>query len=144
MVLALLAVLAVSSYAQCLFGLDGPGGLTRYRLLPARGWQLLAAKGAAFLVTVFAFTLPLSPATGLAAGLIALAVGHAPSVTRPQAQTRWRFSTGASIGNGLLQAGAMALAGATTFGTNCLFLIPCACVYALSLWWYGRRLERLQ
>src|SRR5581483_7286911 len=40
--LSVLVVLALSSYAQCLFGLDGRGGLSRYHLLPLRGWQILA------------------------------------------------------------------------------------------------------
>jgi len=43
-VLAIMVVLALSTYAQCLFGLDWPHGWTRYRLLPLRGWQILLAK----------------------------------------------------------------------------------------------------
>ena len=42
MAMTLLVVVALSSYAQCLFGLDGKGGLSRYRLLPV---QRLAASG---------------------------------------------------------------------------------------------------
>ena len=47
----------MSSYAQCLFGLDGEGGRSRYRLLPVRGWQLLLAKDAAFLIVLLPLTL---------------------------------------------------------------------------------------
>jgi hypothetical protein len=38
--LGLLVLLALCTYTQCLFGLDG-GGLARYRLLPLRGGQIL-------------------------------------------------------------------------------------------------------
>ncbi len=60
MAMTVLVVGAMSSYAQCLFGLDGEGGLSRYRLLPVRGWQLLLAKDAAFLAVVIPLTLPLA------------------------------------------------------------------------------------
>jgi hypothetical protein len=36
--MTLLIVLALSTYTQSLFGLDGEGGLSRYRLLPLAGW----------------------------------------------------------------------------------------------------------
>jgi len=65
--LTMLVTLALSSYAQSLFGLDGDGGLTRYRLLPVPGWQLLAAKDAAFLLAAMLLCLPLDPLAGLAA-----------------------------------------------------------------------------
>jgi hypothetical protein len=48
--LAVLVVLALSSYAQCLFGLDGAAGFARYKLLPLGGWEILAAKDTAFLL----------------------------------------------------------------------------------------------
>ena len=88
--LMLLVVLALSSYAQCLLGLDGAGGITRLQLLPIRGWQILAAKGAAFLAVVVLLTLPLTPLAGFGAGLAALAIGHATSVRRLRPQVRWR------------------------------------------------------
>ncbi len=37
LMITLLVVVALSSYAQCLFGLDGRGGLARYRLSAAAG-----------------------------------------------------------------------------------------------------------
>ena len=64
MAMTVLVVGAMSSYAQCLFGLDGEGGLSRYRLLPVRGWQLLLAKDVAFLAVVIPLTLPLGRAAG--------------------------------------------------------------------------------
>jgi hypothetical protein len=63
----ILVMLAISTYAQALFGLDGEGGMTRYRLLPVPGWQILAAKDVAFVLLSVMLTLPLAPAAGLAA-----------------------------------------------------------------------------
>jgi hypothetical protein len=141
--MALLVVLALSSYAQCLFGLDGEGGLSRYRLLPLRGWRLLAAKDAAFLLVALALTLPLAPLVGAGAACVALAMGHSPSVHRPRPQTRWRFSTGASIVNGIVQIVLMAMA-ASTILTNPVVVLPCVAGWLVSLWWYGREMEKAQ
>jgi len=141
MACSMLIVLALSSFAQCLFGLEGDG-LTRYRLMPVRGWQVLASKGAAFLLVVAVLTVPQSPVAGLSAGMIALAVGHYPSVTMPRLQHRWRFTSGAALGNGLIQVAAMTMAAAAAFRITPLVLIPCAAVYAGSTWWYGRALTR--
>jgi hypothetical protein len=141
LLMALLVMLALSSYAQCLFGLDGPGGMTRYRLLPLPGWQILLAKDAAFLLAAVVLTLPLSPFAGLAAALAVLAVGHEQSVQHLRPQVRWRFSSGASLGNGVVQVFAMSIAANGVVRTSLLLLIPCAALYALSVWWYSRRLE---
>ncbi len=136
--LTLLVVLALSSYSQCLFGLDGPGGLARYRLLPLRGWEILLAKDIAVLVAIIPLTLPLAPLTGLAAALIALAFGHQPSVERLRPQRRWRFSTGAGLMTGLIHAGAMAMAGSAAFFKGAWVLLICLAAWAVSLWYYGR------
>lgn len=139
MAMTLLIVLALSSYAQCLFGLESTAGRTRYQLMPLSGWQVIAAKDAALLIVVVLLTLPLSPSTGLAAGLAALAIGHAPAVEEHREQTRWRFSTGASFPNGVLQVIALAGAGVTAYRISLLVLIPCALACAGSAWWYGRQ-----
>jgi hypothetical protein len=141
--ITVLVVLALSSYAQCLFGLDGTGGLARYRLLPLRGWQILAAKNAAFLLVVIPLTLPLAPLAGGAAALIALAMGHEPSVARPRKQLRWRFSSGGAVIYGIFQAVLMATAAAGVFFSSPLVLIACVAVWGLSLWHYGRVLDSL-
>jgi hypothetical protein len=143
MALTLLVVLALSSYAQCLFGLDGRGGWSRYRLLPLRGWQILAAKDTAFLAIVIPLTLPLAPLAALGAALVALAVGHEPSVNQIRAQARWRFSSGSSLFYGLFQAAAMAMAAAGIFFNGAFVLAPCAAAWAISVWWYGRVLDRV-
>lgn len=142
MALTILIVLALSSYAQSLFGLDGEDGLTRYRLLPLRGWRVLAAKHAAFLLIVLLLTLPLSPIAGLAAALVALAIGNGPSISQHRPQARWHFCGGASFGIGIFQAFAMTLAAVTTSRSSPLTLIPCLAVYAASTWWYGRAFDR--
>jgi hypothetical protein len=139
--ITVLVVLALSSYAQSLFGLDGPSALTRYHLLPMRGWQILAAKDAAFLLAAFVLTLPLAPLSGLASALAALAVGRAPSVNQRREQIRWRFSSGASFGNGLSQLVLMAGA-AGLVKSNPLFLLPVLASYLGSTWWYGLAIER--
>ena len=53
--------------------------MTRYRLLPLRGWQILLAKDVAFLGVLLLLTLPLDARAGLAFGLAALAIGRYPS-----------------------------------------------------------------
>lgn len=141
-----LVVLALSSYAQCLFGLDGAGGLSRYRLLPLGGWQILAAKDAAFLlVTLPLFLLLASPAAmgaGLAAALVALAAGHGPSVRQTRPQTRWRFSTGSSVMFGFLQTALMTTAAASVVLVSAWILALCGAAWLFSLWICGRVLDR--
>ena len=63
-ILGLLVALTMSTYAQSLFGLElGSGsGMTRYRLLPLGGWEILLAKDIAFLAVLLVLLLPLDPA----------------------------------------------------------------------------------
>ena len=143
MAMTVLVVGAMSSYAQCLFGLDGEGGLSRYRLLPVRGWQLLLAKDAAFLAVVIPLTLPLAVLPGIGAALVTLAVGHSPSVEHPRPQTRWRFSTGGGLGNGAIQLLALAMTASGIFLTSAWFLAAAVAAWAVSVWWYGRDVERV-
>ena len=139
--MTILVILALSSYAQSLFGLDGDQALTRYRLLPLHGWHVLAAKDISFLLAAFVLTLPLVPLAGIAAALAALAVGHASSVNERREQTRWRFSSGASFGASVLQL--VLLAGAAgTVHAHTLIIVPVIAGYIGSTWWYGRMLER--
>ena len=139
--MTVLVVVALSSYAQCLFGLDGAGGWSRYRLLPVPGWWILAAKDAAFLLVVAVLVAPLAPLAGLGAAFVALAMGRRPSVEDPRPQTRWRFSAGASPMYGVVEVMAMASAASAIFLTSALIVAPCVAAWAGSLWWYGRRME---
>jgi hypothetical protein len=124
-----------------LFGLDGAGGWSRYRLLPVSGWWILAAKDAAFLLVLGVLVAPLAPLAGLGAGFVALAMGRHPSVNDPRPQTRWRFSAGTSPVYGIGEVMVMAFAASAIFLTSWLIVVPCAAAWAGSLWWYGRRLE---
>jgi hypothetical protein len=139
--MTIIVMLALSTSAQTLFGLDGEGGMTRYRLLPVRGWQILAAKDTAFLLVSLLMTLPLAPVAGLAAALSALAMGHRASVTRRSGQMRWRFSSGVSFGASIFQVAVIA---ATAAAVHAIPLLICLCagVYAWSTWWYGRVVEQ--
>jgi hypothetical protein len=139
--MTLVIMLTISTNAQCLFGLDGEGGLTRYRLLPIPGWQMLLAKDAAFLSIALLLTAPLSPLAGLSAALMALTMGHHVSVTRYSEQTRWRFQSGASFGGSLGQIILMILAATGTAYAGPLVLAPCVAAYVWSTWWFGRALD---
>ncbi len=139
---ALVAV-ALSSYAQCLFGLDGWGGLERYRLMPLRGWQVLAAKDAAYLALAIPMALTLAPLPGIAAALTALAVGHHATVRRQKPQARWRFSAGAPFMEGLAQAALIAMASSAVMH-SVWFAPVCLAAWAASVWWYGREWEQAE
>jgi len=140
--LSVLVVLALSSYAQCLFGLDGRGGLSRYHLLPLQGWQILAAKDTAFLLIVIPLVLPVASLAGLGAAFVALTIGHDPSIHHLRPQLRWRFSSGSSVMLGLGQAALMAVAASGIYFTSALFLMPCLLAWLVSLRISGRAIDR--
>jgi hypothetical protein len=109
--MAMLVALALSTYAQCLFSLDGPGGFTRYRLLPVAPWRILLAKDTAYLALLLVLVLPVEPVTGFTSGLLALAAGRYPAVRHRLPVIRWRFTSG-RVFFGVVQivAGAAAVA----------------------------------
>jgi hypothetical protein len=136
--ITIVIVLALSTIALNLFGPDGEPGMNRYRLLPLRGWQILLAKDAAFLLIAALMTISLAPSAGISAALTALALGHYDSVALRHPETRWRFRTSESFGRSILQVILLIVAGAGgPFG----FLAAIA-LYAGSTWWFGRVLER--
>jgi len=139
----LLALLALSSYTQCLFGLDGNGGVSRYQLLPLPGWQLLAAKDIAFLGIAVLLSLPVMPLPGIGAALICVAFGHSPSVKERREQVRWRFSSGVSLYFGFVQVILMALAAAAVEFSSGLYVVGCLAVWTASVWWYGGRVREV-
>src|SRR5262249_42227620 len=134
-------MLAFSTYAQTLFGLDGNGAMTRYRLLPVPGWQILVAKDVPYLLVSVVMTSPLAPGAGLAAALSALATGHHVSVVHHSNQARWRFSSGISFGTSIFQVIVMCLAAAAVHAFPLLLLL-CAGGYVWSTWWGGHVLEQ--
>jgi hypothetical protein len=142
-ILAMLIALAMTTYAQGLFSLDGGPGATRCRLLPLRGWKILFAKDAAFLALLFILLLPLSSLPGLTFGLTTLAIGHFPSVLLRLPQRRWRFTGGrAWLGAAQVLIG-FALGYAETQAGVVYFLAALAAC-AGSAAWCGRIWERLQ
>jgi hypothetical protein len=142
-ILAMVVAVALSTYAQCLFGLDLPSGMVRYRLLPLRGYEILLAKDIAFLCILMVLVAPLAPLPGLAAGLVALAIGHHMSVTKPMPQVRWRFTAGAVFPDGFFQLILMVSTGVAVARTSILYLAPAFAAYVISLCYYGRRWDKL-
>jgi hypothetical protein len=136
-IVGLLVALALSTYAQSLFALDGDPGMTRYRLLPLRGWQILLAKDIAFLVILGVLLLPLDPGPGITFGFAALAIGHHPSVLVGLPQQRWRFTGGRPFISALQMVGAMGL-GFAEQEHRAVLLLSVA-LWCASLWYYGRR-----
>jgi hypothetical protein len=126
-ILGMLAALALSTYAQCLFAFDDDAGLTRYRLLPVAGWRIVLAKDVAFIIVLVAALLPLSLPRGLAFGLGALTLGRYPTIRLRLAQQRWRFTSGRVLW-GVLQC---------VVGVA-LPLLAAVPLYLISLWWAGR------
>ena len=132
-IFALLIALALSTYAQCLFGLDNNSALTRYRLLPLPLWQILVAKDIAYLAILVVLVAPLSVAAGLTSGLIALAMGRYSSVRRRSPQYRWRFTGGrviVGVPQGVLGIGL----GLAAHEVSPAFLGVAAAAYCASLW----------
>ena len=139
--LTLILMLALSTCAQSLFGLDGESGMARYRLLPAPGWQILAAKDIAFLLIAAVLSLPFSVLCGSAAALAGLAVGHGGSVASLRKESRWRFQTSPSFDISAAQIAAMAGAGSAAALWNPMVLVVCIAVCGWSLRRAGRRLD---
>lgn len=139
-ILALLVALALSTGAQCLFGLDSAAAMTRYRLLPLRGWQILLAKDTAVIGVLLLLVLPLNVPSGLTFGLTALAIGHFPSVLKPSPQLRWRFLGGRMISGVPQIVAGFALGFAVSQGLP--WILPLVAVaWLLSLQTCGHRWE---
>lgn len=134
-------LLAISTCAQTLFGLDGRGGMTRYRLMPLRGWQILLAKDLAFLLICAVLTAALSPVAGLCGALVALATVRNAAIQENRPQARWRLQAGTSFGPAIVQIILMVGAASWANAKGPLVLIPCVAVWSISLWWGGRRLD---
>lgn len=136
-----IVLLCISTPSQALFGLDGRGGLTRYRLMPLAGWRILLAKDIAFLLAAIALAAALSPFDAACGALVALALGRKASLYENKPQLRWRLQSGASFGPAVVQI--ILMLGAASFAQfrGPLVLIPCLAIWAISLWWGGRILD---
>jgi hypothetical protein len=143
-ILALVVALTMSTYAQCLFGLDlTSSAMMRYRMLPLAGWEILLAKDLAYLGLLFVLVLPLAPAPGITFGLAALAIGHFPSVFLPAAQQRWRF-TGSRVLPGVIQAVVALALGFGEAQRGWPYLALSAAAFLVSLWLHARYWDRQQ
>jgi len=140
-IMSLLVALAMSTCAQSLFGLDFEPGVTRYRLLPLRGWEILLAKGAAFITILFVLLLPLDPWPGVTFGLAALAVGHSSTVLEDLPQRPWRFA-GGNLLFGIAQVAIAMIVGFLEHQRGIAVLALTAMGYAASVYYYGNRWER--
>jgi len=142
LILALVVVIAISTYGQCLFGLDLPWGIARYRVLPLRGYQILLSKDIAFLCVAAVLVAPLAFLPGLAGALVALAVGHHGSVLQPLPQTRWRFTGGTLWPSGFFQVFPLVAVGVATGRASVWYLGLALAAYLASLWYYGRQWDK--
>lgn len=143
MILTVLVVLALSGHTLSLFGRDIPGGLSRYRVLPLRGWLSIASKDLSVLLVSLPLLVPLRPVAGLGAVLVALAIGHRSSVRAQGMQFPWRFSRGASfLPTGLVQAVGIASVTAIVFVHGPLLLVPCVVGWGWSVHHYGQDIDR--
>jgi len=135
-IMSLVVVLALSTQAQVLFGIDGSGA-ERYRQLPIRGWQILLAKDLAFLVLVGLLAAPLDFWSGLFGGMAAVAVGHHQSVLKPVPQRNWRFTSGALLPHGALQTVALFAIGTVVRTEGLLFGLFIVAAWLISVAVYG-------
>ena len=141
-ILTVMEVLALSTYTQSIFGLDGPSGLVRYRLFPLPGWKILLGKDFALMLACACLMLPLEPLTGLGALLVSLSIGRHRSVFSPRPQPPWRFCRGAPfLPHGLIQTIGIAGAASAISFLSPFSLVPCIAAWILSTWVYGRRLD---
>ena len=140
LIMSLVVVVTLSTCAQCLFALDAGPGLDRYRLMPIRGWRILAVKHAALLIVALPLTLPLHPVAATAALLVAIAIGNHMSVTNPRLQARWSLTAGALV-PGLFQSGALVAAGLCAARDSAWILAGCALAYVASTLFYGWQLD---
>jgi len=93
-ILSLFVGIAMSTIAQRMLRLDEGRALLRYRLLPIAGWKLLVTLDMTFLIPLAVMVSLLNLRTGVAFGLIAIAVGRYPSLRQRANQRRWRFVGG--------------------------------------------------
>lgn len=139
--MALVTVVAMSTSAQLLLGLDGAGA-ERYRYLPIRGWQILWAKDLAFLVLLTILVAPLDLVSGLSAGIAALTIGHHRSISQPIPQLRWRFTSGHLAPDGILQMIALFSVGNSARTLGLAVIGPCLLCWLSSIWFFGRKWDR--
>ena len=141
-IFAILIVLALSTASQTLFGLDGPAGITRYRLLPVAGWAIAAEKSAVFLLVAITLTIPASVRAGAAAAAVSLAFGLWSSVRHHARQPRWRFATSPSGRNSVALVLASIAAAVATLRVTGWVVLPCFAIALGSIFLSGWRFAK--
>jgi hypothetical protein len=132
--LSLFVGIAMSTVAQRMLRLDEGRALLRYRLLPIAGWKLLVTQDMTFLIPLAVMVSLLSLRTGVAFGLVAIAVGRYPSLRQRANQRRWRFVGGdPRFGVAQVLLGGLAGIGAARMG---LWVLAVAfALYVVSIFW---------
>jgi hypothetical protein len=132
--LSLFVGIAMSTIGQRMLRLDEGRALLRYRLLPIAGWKLLVTQDMTFLIPLAIMVSFLSLRTGIAFGLVAIAVGRYPSLRQRSNQRRWRFVGGdPRFGVAQVLLGGFAGIGAARMG---LWVLAVAfALYVVSIFW---------
>lgn len=125
-ILSILIGLAISTFAQSLFGLDSRSAWTRFHLLPVSMKAIVLSKDIALLSFVLFLTIPLSPIAGVAFTACSLAIGHAGAAKRLGLLARWRFASGSVLLGGLQFTIGTALALAAAERSMMFALLPIA------------------
>jgi hypothetical protein len=137
-VVSMVVVVALSTSAQVLIGLDGAGA-QRYRLMPLAGWRILLAKDAAFLIVVLILIAPLEVPGSFMGALAALAIGHQQAPMEAAPQTRWRFTSGVIWPAGVFQMVAIFAVGMGVLKYGLWFVVATVATWLISLVWFGRK-----
>jgi hypothetical protein len=132
--LALFVGIAMSTIGQRMLRLDEGRALLRYRLLPIAGWKLLVTQDMTFLIPLCAMVSFLSLRTGVAFGLVAIAVGRYPSLRQRASQRRWRF-VGGDPRFGAAQVLLGGFAGIGAARTGLWVLAVALALYVVSIFW---------
>lgn len=133
-IFSFLIALALSTYAQCQFGLDSPSAWTRYRLLPMTAREIAFAKDTAFLGVLLLLSLPLAPVAAMSFGFASLAFGRFAALRGPNPQSRWRF-TGGRLPIGVLQMTVGAALGLAAAERGTAWALAAVAGYAISAVW---------
>jgi hypothetical protein len=137
-IISMVVVVAISTSAQVLIGLDGAGA-QRYQMLPLEGWRILLAKDAAFVVVLLILIAPLEIPASFCAGLAALAIGHVGAGAPSLPQQRWRFTSGVMWPTGAFQMFAIFAVGNGVLKFGFPLVAMTVAAWLLSVWWFGRK-----
>ena len=119
-ILSMVVVVALSTSAQVLIGLDGAGA-QRYRLMPLKGWRILLAKDAAFMIVLLVLIAPLEIPASLTGGTRGAGYRTSTAAMEAVPQIRWRFTSGVIWPAGVFQIFAIFAVGMGVLRFGCCF-----------------------